>query len=346
MKQQIKYFLSFLLFITGITPLYLRLRLLNKRQIFVLLYHRIRKAEDPFEAAVSPENFERQLRFLKNNFEVVPLREALERKARNRTSKRPLAVITFDDGYLDNIKVAHPILKRHALPATFFLAAGSIGNEEPMWTSRVETIFKNTPVRNLALATLSKLRHYELDSPDERMRVCYEVKREMKEVPDERRQAILEELEAKAGPVERGELQSEMMSWEEARRLASDPGVEIGSHSVSHRMLANLSDEAIRGELEESKRVIEREIGRPVRFLSYPGNSYDERVKKQACVTGYQAALAVDQAITGFEEDPFSLKRLHIEDGPLHLFQAELALLFPLPKFFTNRRNSRGGSKR
>lgn len=345
MKKWIKMSICLFLCVTGILPLLFRLRFLSRKQILILLYHRIREPGDDYEAAVSPENFERQMIFLKKHFDVVPLSRALELKERGERSSRPLAVITFDDGYRDNQTVAFPILKKYSLPAVFFLAAGSIGNREPMWTSRVEALFKKTPCRTLTLATLTPPRSFELGDLEERMKVCYEIKNEMKSVPDERRRVILGELEKKAaspsGDLE--EIYSEMLSWDEVRRLARDPLAEMGSHSMSHRMLARLSEEETKFELQESKRMIEAEIGRPVRYLSYPGNSYHSRVEKLAQEAGYQAALAVGRSLSSFQEDNFALKRVHVENDPLSVFQAEISQVLSFFRFFVRCSKSEGG---
>ncbi len=346
MKRRIKEWVCLFLYVTGITPLLLRLRFLDRGKILILLYHRVRNPEDGYEAAVSPARFEEQLGFLRERFQVVSLTQALEMKKKSEKSVKPLAVITFDDGYRDNWEAAYPILKRYSLPATFFLAAGSIGNEAPMWTSRVEALFRETPRQTLTLETLSSPRTFELGSREERMKVCYEVKNEMKNVPDNRRQVILEELEEKASDpsLRLEEIHSEMLSWDEVRRLAEDPLVEIGSHSMSHRMLANLPPPEILSELEESKRKIESEIGREIRFLSYPGNSYNEKVQELAQRAGYQAALAVGRSVTSFQENDFSLKRVHVEDGPRYVFQAEICqVLSFLRSFFNPSQSCEGG---
>ncbi len=345
MKRRIKRVISFFLYITGMTPLFLKSQLLRKKTFIVLLYHKVRRPEDLFEAAISPENFENQMRFLSEKFHVVSIKEVLEAKERRQIPKKPLAAITFDDGYRDNLQVAYPILKRYALPATFFLATGSIGNKEPMWTSRVEAMFKDAPNSKLILQTLSPPRDFELAGDHERLKACYEIKNEMKRVPESQRLLILEELERKTSFASSNyrETESEMLSWEEVRQLAQDPLVEIGSHSVSHRMFANLSLEELRSELAESKKKIEAEIEREVHFLSYPGNSYNRDVERCAKEAGYKAAFVVNQSFSSFDEDPFSLKRVHVEDGPLYVFQAEISLLLQfirswLDKFFSKKK--------
>jgi len=111
-----------------------------------------------------------------------------------------------------------------------------------------------------------------------------------------------------------------------------------------HRMPP--SYEEIRKELEESKEKIEAEIGRQVHFLSYPGNSYNPAVQKLSEQTGYRAAFAVDQSLTSFGEDHFTLRRIHVEDEPLHVFQAEISLLLPFLRslFFGLVRKKRSNS--
>lgn len=329
MKQKIKRMLSFICYYTGITPLVFYLLFRKKDKILVLLYHRVCEPEHPFKAAVSPAHFEEQIEFLRKHFKVVSVREALGAMDQREIPNRPLAVITFDDGYRDNFETAYPLLKKYSLPAAFFLAAGSIGNQEPIWTSRVDLLFKNTSQEDLTLGTLSPPRRYQLGSLQERMKVCHEVKNEMKKVPEAGRQVILKELEEKAGSLlqEDPEKDSEMLSWEEVRHLAEDPLVEIGSHSLSHRMLANLPPDEVTRELEESKRMIEAQIGRGIDYLSYPGNSCNPGVQKLAERAGYRAAFAVDRSLSSFKEGRFALKRIHVEDGPLHFFQAEAALI-------------------
>jgi len=331
-RRFVKRFVCFIFYWTGITPLLLRFW--RKDRLLFLLYHRVREPEHAFEAAVSCATFERQMQFLKKHFDVVSVREALRRKQKREISAKPLAAITFDDGYRDNYSAAYPILKKYSLPATFFLTAGSIGNGEPMWTSRLEAIFKNAEVKELTLETLSPARSFALGDSRERMKVCHEVKAEMKRVPDSVRQEILEELLEKTGlDPKASPSESEMLSWEEAALLAEDPLVEIGSHSVSHRMLSRLPAEEVRWELEESRKKIEAELGRPVLFLSYPGNSYNGTVRDLARMTGYKAAFAVGRTLSSLEEDLHELKRVHVEEEPFPVFLAEITGVLP---FFRN----------
>jgi len=328
-KQTIKKGITSFCYKSGLSRRAFGERFAPRDQVLILLYHQIKNPENRFEVAVSQENFDTHMRFVAENFKVISLKAALEMMRRGEQSDQPAAVITFDDGYRDNLTAGLPVLRKYGLPATFFIAAGSMGNQEPMWTSRVEYYFKKTNARSLRLETLPGLGTIELNDAAKRLYSCHAVKAEMKKVPDEGRIRILEELEQKTGlksEALRG-LASEMLSWDEVREMASDPLVEIGSHSVTHRMLANLSEDEVREELAASKAMIEKETGREVPHFSYPGNSYNDRVRRIAREAGYEAACAVDQEICGYGADRFALKRVHIENGKLDSFLAEITLL-------------------
>ena len=92
----------------------------------VLVYHTISSPREPLLADIdiSPERFDRQLRWLARWRRVVPLTETLKP---NRREVR--VAISFDDGYRDNLTVALPMLEKYSLPATIFVSAGFIGDE-------------------------------------------------------------------------------------------------------------------------------------------------------------------------------------------------------------------------
>jgi peptidoglycan/xylan/chitin deacetylase (PgdA/CDA1 family) len=95
--------------------------------VTVLLYHRVTDgARD--DLTVGIEQFDRQMALLRQHFEVVSLSDLLSWQVVPRTS-RPLACVTFDDGYLDNYSNAAPILMRHEIPAAFFVSTGIVGTD-------------------------------------------------------------------------------------------------------------------------------------------------------------------------------------------------------------------------
>ena len=97
------------------------------------------------------------------------------------------------------------------------------------------------------------------------------------------------------------------MSWDELREHA-DRGVRVGSHAVSHPHLTRLTDAELGRELEESKREIEGELGRPCRDFAYPYGEHDERVRAAVRAAGYDRAYA----LRGHKGDAYALARVDL----------------------------------
>lgn len=99
----------------------------------IFYYHRVAEVkEDPHLLSVSPENFERQILYLKNNFNIIKLGELVQ-GLKDDTLASGSVVITFDDGYADNFFYALPVLEKLHVPATIFITAGMIGSNKPFY---------------------------------------------------------------------------------------------------------------------------------------------------------------------------------------------------------------------
>ena len=96
----------------------------------ILLYHRVALAKnDPHQLCVAPENFRRQIRYLKENFKIIPLVKMVQDIRSGKLQNQSIA-ITFDDGYADNFYNALPVLEEFQVPATIFLTAGYINQNK------------------------------------------------------------------------------------------------------------------------------------------------------------------------------------------------------------------------
>jgi peptidoglycan/xylan/chitin deacetylase (PgdA/CDA1 family) len=92
-------------------------------------------------------------------------------------------------------------------------------------------------------------------------------------------------------------------------------GVEIGSHTVSHRQLPGLSDSAALGELVRSRRVLERRLGHRVPWLAYPIGAFDSRIERLARRAGYVLAVTTQHGTRQSAQRPLALPRLRILDS-------------------------------
>lgn len=100
---------------------------------YILLYHRVDDLiQDPYLLSVGKKNFEEQIKFLKENYNVISLRKMVD-DVKNKSVNKKSVVITFDDGYVDNYMNAFKILKKYNVPATIFVTVDKVDDLEPFY---------------------------------------------------------------------------------------------------------------------------------------------------------------------------------------------------------------------
>ena len=307
----------------------------GRDRLLVLAYHRIGEVppgDYPFQSetiSATPEEFERQLVFLKNNFDVVNFHQLAELKKMGKPIPRDQVVVTFDDGYADNHNLALPILQSQGLTATVYVSTGFIDERKPFWFDMLSYYVMRMDEGPLEINRGS----FRIDLTDgNRAEARHDIGRAVRAVSDETRLLILDELRQRAGGAPAPEELDFVrpMTWEQIRAL-HNAGIEIGSHTVSHPFLVQLTDDELLAELRDSKLRIEQETGHRVSSLSYPTGGmeyFDERSTRLAAELGYEFAVSYEHsAVRTSVMDDYSIPRLHVEtDVSLPLFKANLLL--------------------
>jgi len=294
-------------------------------RVKVLADHRVvpRVDEDsfPFDlelVSAWQEEFDWQVRFLAANHEVITCRDLAELLDAGRHVPRAAVIVTFDDGYRDNHDVVLPILKQYRVPAVVFVATGYMDASETYWYDQIVNELLRTKATHLPLAAGEP----ELDIRGDhaaRRNAAVRALAHLKTLSDGARQETLRrwrDLMAVESPAGCAGLDGPM-SWAQVRAL-SDAGVEIGSHSVTHPVLAKLTDNAkLEHELFESKAQIEVHTGKPVVALAYPvggPGAYSDRVIDVARRAGYRFGFTYESGVIDPAHlDAFRLRRLAVE---------------------------------
>lgn len=307
----------------------------------ILAYHRVIPLpgeEYPFDKGLisaDPDTFERQLIFVKRNFNVTNFRIIDEMGRKGEVLPPGSLVITFDDGYADNLEFAYPLLKKHELTATVFVTTGVVDKGDVFWFEKVSWYLRCLPSFDLRIESLHLHEHV-----DERNRedVRIALLGMLKNVPNTVRLNALAELESISGltsPAGHSHL-VKTLTWDQIVEL-DRAGIEIGSHTVSHPVLSSMEENEVRDELVLSKKLIEEKLGHEVVSLSYPvggKSAFNSMVERIAAESGYRFGLSYVSGMNADFSKPFSLKRIHIErDLPFTRLAAEL--YFP-QFFFTN----------
>ena len=111
----------------------------------ILLYHRVAlPGADPWALCVSPEHFSEHMEVLRRIASPCTLSELVRAHAANSIPENAVAV-TFDDGYLDNLTNARPILEEHDVPATIFVCSSAVGRRQEFWWDQLERALLQSP---------------------------------------------------------------------------------------------------------------------------------------------------------------------------------------------------------
>ena len=275
----------------------------RESSLAVFAYHRIAnaKVDDPLESDVelvsaSTAAFERQMRFVKDNFTPLSCADLISHLYRGTRLPPRSAIVTFDDGFEDNYTNAFPVLKRLGMPATFFVVTGCIDTGAPFWFERVAYAILNTR-EHIQLpngSTLDPGRPYAA-----RISLAHSVLRGLMLMDDGRRRgavaALLEESKCAADSLEK----HRPMNWAQVAEMKA-AGMEFGSHTVTHPVLTRLSDVDLMHELRASRLRLEEILGCAADSLAYPvggAEAYDERVRQAALSAGYRLGMCYEPGV-------------------------------------------------
>ncbi|MGE3274930.1 MAG: polysaccharide deacetylase family protein [Vicinamibacterales bacterium] len=277
------------------------LRTVSRSRVLVLCYHgvvhdRPRDASYLYRNAISEASFDAQMASLSRLCTPISAGQLLAAVEQGQRLPRSPALVTFDDGFRNNVQHAVPILKRHAIPAVFHVATGYIGTNRILWPLEVDLRLLQWPTGRPAPCPTQGPDLF-LPERSERQASAQSIREACKRLPDDARVDYLRRLRERGddGDVRQfGDL-LRFMDWDDVRRLHRE-GFDIGSHTVEHPILSRLDGDAVARELRQSKRKIEAQIQAPCRTIAYPNGGvadYDHTVIEATRAAGYRAAFSL-----------------------------------------------------
>ncbi|KZY42064.1 hypothetical protein A3732_17020, partial [Oleiphilus sp. HI0050] len=256
--------------------------ILQSRSLVIFNYHRIYNPplDTPFDKGVyehSVEEFEIQLKLISKHFDVISEQDLIDSITSNSFPSKRTALITFDDGYVDNYTIARPLLKQYKLPAIYFIPTLPIENRKLGWWDLSSYLISQSKKSNINIGNQS----FPITNAHEKASSIQAALARFKLTPYEHTKDLIEGLsnscEVALPSIE--EQSAQWMSWEQIKSLPED-NVAIGSHTHSHRVLATLDEQTQFQELKESKEILEEKVGRTVQSFSYPVGGYDHFTSK------------------------------------------------------------------
>jgi peptidoglycan/xylan/chitin deacetylase (PgdA/CDA1 family)/SAM-dependent methyltransferase len=288
-----------------------------RRGAAVLLYHRIATLHyDRHGLTVSADAFRSHVEQLCRRWRPMPLRDLADQTRNGEPPDGGIAV-TFDDGYLDNLVTACPILGEFGVPATMFLASERLTDTFRFWWDVLESIFlqdANLPTP-LAIRVTGQSRSFATRTDRERQASHDELYAILKVSQPAVRDDIMRQLSATVGLHSSAVGNDRPMIAEEIRRLAALPGIEIGAHGVHHVSLPGLPREQMHREIFESRSRLERLLAQPVASFAFPYGDVSSDCVEMVRAADFSCSVTCEPRSLQAHDDVFRLPRLQ---APTH----------------------------
>jgi peptidoglycan/xylan/chitin deacetylase (PgdA/CDA1 family) len=304
------------LFRTGVYGLIRRTR--PNQRVAILRYHAVCGSEgyeyaDP-HICVSPGAFRAHVEYLTDHYAVISLDDAVSALKGEKSLPDNAVVLTFDDGYADNL-IAAQILHEYGATATFYLTADCLAGGKPFWPSEVRQVVPRLTVPNLVLSIANRRCDWPLTSADEREAAIQGVTRLFKSVTIPQREELRIQLRAIAGLEQ--PLPSPMLTWEQIREMQR-LGMSMGAHTLTHPNLPSAGLADATAEIVGAKRRLEHELGTRVTQFSYPNGGaetyYNEDLQDAVAAAGYLGAATSRNGFAGQGSDPYALERIQVAE--------------------------------
>lgn len=279
-----------------------------RARLSILIFHRVLAQADPiFPNESTAARFDQQMMLLKNAFNVLPLHEAVSHLQADTLPARP-ACITFDDGYADNLTAATPILKKHGLHATFFIATAYL-NGGRMFNDTIIEAIRRSPLRTINLDEFG-LGNFDIAGNEAKACAIAQILPQVKYLPLDTRERVAARV---VGLAQCGPLPDDLMMTTEQLKALHAAGMEIGGHTARHPILAKLDAEVVRQEISAGKEFLEQTLHTRIRLFAYPnGKPGTDYLPEQAGIVrdlGFDAAVSTQWGSAHRSSDKFQLPR-------------------------------------
>lgn len=312
------------------------LKKLFEKKALVLMYHRIADIDiDPWQLAVSPQNFEEHLTLLSKKYEVISLDKLLNDFKTKSISNKAIT-ITFDDGYRDNYYQAKPLLEKYQCPATFFIATGYIGMQKQYWWDELETIllhkfqlpsvlavkiqdheFVSHLPNNGTLTEAERQLHINWKWPDtpptDRSAIYLKLWEYLKPLPLHQIEIVLNDIKIWAKTEIAGN-ESFPMSNSQLHTISEHPLFNIGIHTVTHPALSFHNRHVQYNEMSDCRQYLHKNCYKVSDTVAYPYGHHNADTISIAAEQKFAAAFTTEEQPITTKSHPYMLGRFQVNN--------------------------------
>lgn len=290
----------------------LRARMLRDAPTLVLCYHSLGPDTDTIDAwtVTRAADFRDQIALLRQWFDIVSLGEALDPAM--PTSRRPRAVITFDDGDIGLFTHLLPIVKAEALPVTLYIATAQIESGQAYWFDRIMNALQNPGPTTISL-DLNGVRTWQVgpETGAARWMVISDILETLKTVSPERRERLTRTILEQAGPVQSKFTPLAPLTVGQLQELGATPHVTIGAHSHCHNLLDQIPLDQAETSIQKSRDLLQNWTGQPVDHFAYPNGNHTPELGEAVRRAGFRSATILEGTLSATTPpDPYAIPRV------------------------------------
>jgi peptidoglycan/xylan/chitin deacetylase (PgdA/CDA1 family) len=249
--------------------------LFRGRGTIFCLHHVLPRVDKP-ETFAPNANLETTPEFLaeiinlvrKRGYVTLSLADALNTLQSDIPPSQPFAVFTLDDGYKDNLAYAKPVFNLLSCPYTVFVAPGIVEATTELWWRGLEVVIAKSTHVTVEIA--GRKFSYSTHSLAEKNVAWQFISPALQVAPEYEQRRIIRQLCAQHNVDLHAICREAAMTWDEIKQMATDPLCTIGAHTMRHHLVAKLSVEDARTEMQQSAEIIARKLGKTVSFFAYP----------------------------------------------------------------------------
>jgi len=310
----------------------------------ILMFHRICKKEQRSKLKnnsvleVTPEYLENIiLYFKKKNYEPISIADVPERLKDRRANK--FVVFTFDDGYMDNYSLAYPVFKKYNVPFTIYVTTSFPERTAVLWWYLIDDLVSSHD--QIEIEYKGDKRLLKCGDASAKELAFIELKRFIMSGDPGDQDKRIEAIFGKYGMQIKNKTLELTLDWPSIEKMAKDPLVTIGAHTISHKALTSLDPDKLKNEIIGSKNIIGQKIGSDVSHFSYPFGGRDEAGPREFSVvkySGFETATTTRMANIFEEhaEHPECLPRLLIDGNNENIWDLDLCVSGFIP-FLINK---------
>jgi peptidoglycan/xylan/chitin deacetylase (PgdA/CDA1 family) len=305
------------------------LRWLHRKDVIIVYLHGVADPGPdeqwrPLRLPHSTAVFDRQIDLISRHYTWVSIDDAVAMIS-GKSKIRPYSIVlTFDDGYRNNLTEALPLARQRGIRPAFFIATGFVNNRKPFWFDRFDYAVQQ--IEEPVLVTIAD-REYRFE-PGNREGVTREYARlrnhakshfsndqEFCEFFDKACDQIERACGRSIAQIQERDRWSATMSDGDLAELAEKEQATIGSHTVDHIRLDKMPMDTCRRQLEESRVYLEQVTRSTCRHFCYPNGSFNDDVADLVANAGYESAVTTTAGFNKRGDGLFQLHRFHLPDS-------------------------------